>query len=64
MVLIEQDPVMMLTTSITATTRMLSVLAYASMSSTNMTTLLPILPQTCKTDMSFKHILPVEATHM
>ena len=45
MVLVEHDPVMMLSTCISTSSRMLSVLAYSSMSSTDMTALLPVFVQ-------------------
>ena len=49
MVLVEHDPVVMLATSITPSTRMLSVLSDTAMASTDVTTLLPVLPQACIT---------------
>lgn len=39
---------MMLTTSVTATSRMLPVLADTAMTGTNVSPLLPVLPQACK----------------
>ena len=49
MVLVHHDSVVMLTTSISASSWMLPVLADTAMSSTDVTTLLPVLPETCMT---------------
>ena len=49
MVLVHHDSVVMLTTSISASSWMLPVLADTAMSSTDVTTLLSVLPETCIT---------------
>jgi prephenate dehydrogenase len=46
-VLVKQDAVVVLATGITATTRVLAVLANAAMTSTDMPTLFAVLPQPC-----------------
>lgn len=48
MVLVKEDAVMVLATSITATTRVLAVLANATMAGTDVTTLFAVLPQPCR----------------
>ena len=45
MELVEQDPMVMETSSVSATTRMLPVLSDASMAGTDMASLLPVLLQ-------------------
>jgi hypothetical protein len=52
MVLIEQDTVVVLTTSITTTARMLPVFADTTMAGTDMPALLAVLPEPCKQAMS------------
>ena len=47
MVLVKHDPVVMLATSISSSSWMLSVLADTTVSSTDVTTLLPVLMQPC-----------------
>ena len=47
MVLVEQDTMMMLTTSITTTTRMLPVLPNTTMAGTDVPALLAVLPEPC-----------------
>lgn len=47
MVLVKQDAVVVLATSITATTRVLAVLANATVAGTDVTTLLAVLPEPC-----------------
>lgn len=47
MVLVEHNPVVMLPSSITPTSRMLSVLSDTAMARTDVTTLFPVLPQAC-----------------
>lgn len=49
MVLVHHDSVVVLTTSISASSWMLPVLADTAMSSADVTTLLPVLPETCVT---------------
>lgn len=48
MVLVKHDAVVVLSTSITATTWVLAVLANTTMASTDVTTLLAVLPQSCR----------------
>ena len=48
MVLVEVDSVMVLTTSVTATTGMLPVLADTAMAGTDVTALLAVLAQPCE----------------
>ena len=47
MVLVHHDSVVVLATSISTTSRMLPVLANTAMTSADMTTLLPVFPETC-----------------
>jgi hypothetical protein len=47
MVLIKQDTVVVLATSISATSWMLAVLANTTVASADVTTLLAVLPETC-----------------
>ena len=47
MVLVHHNPVMVLSTSISTSSRMLPVLSNTSMTSTDVPALLPVLPQTC-----------------
>ncbi len=48
MVFVIVDPVVMLSSSVTTTSRMFPVLSNTSVSSTDMTPLLPVLMQVCK----------------
>lgn len=45
MVLVEEDPVVVQTSSVTTTSRMLAVLAYTTVTGTNVAPLLPVLLQ-------------------
>ena len=47
MVLVKQDAVVVLATSITATARVLAVLANAAVAGTDVTALLAVLPEPC-----------------
>lgn len=49
MILVKENSVVMLSTSVSTSSRMLSVLAYASVTGTDVTALFPVLMQPCHT---------------
>ena len=61
MVLVHHNSVVMLSTGISTSSRMLPVLSDTSVSSTDVPTLLPILPQTCSGRATPKN-LPLKAS--
>jgi hypothetical protein len=54
MVLVKQDAVVVLATSISATSWMLAVLANATVAGTDVTTLLAVLPEPCRRENTSK----------
>lgn len=55
MELVHHDPVVMLTTRITATSRMFSMLANSPVASTHVAPLLAVFPQPCKLKSPLRH---------
>ncbi len=62
MVLVHQNPVVVLTTGVTASTRMLAMLANAAMAGADVTAFLPVLPEPCEQQPAQIH--PLAENHL